>query len=320
MGDKKEQEEKQSKGYSKVLTLLYKRFSLYYNHSLQSFQILIMKKNLAIALAAITICISSNAQVKMPAPSPAQTIKQNFAMSSIELIYSRPSAKGRKVFGDLVPLGKLWRTGANEATKIIFSEPVEIGGKKIDSGSYVLYSIPSEDNWEIILNKGLNNWGIDGYKETEDVVRFRVIPMKTKNMVETFTIQFANIKPESCDIEILWEKTVVNIPITTDIKTKLKAQIESQLQKGDKKPYWEAAQYYFEYEKNLSKALENVNKAIEGYPKGYWMIIYKAKIQKEAGDIKGAMESSKLSQALAKEDGNEDYVKINRDFQKTLTE
>lgn len=279
-----------------------------------------MKKILATTLAAITICISSTAQVKMPAPSPTQAVKQNFAMGSIELVYSRPSAKGRKVFGDLVPLGKLWRTGANEATKIIFNEPLEIGGKKVDSGSYVLYSIPSEDNWEIILNKGLNNWGVDGYKETEDVVRFRVVPVKTKNMVETFTMQFANIKPESCSIEILWEKTVVSIPVTADIKTKLKAQIEGQLQKADKKPYWEAAQFYFEYDKNLSKALENVNKAIEGYPKGYWMLIYKAKIQKETGDIKGAMESSKQSLALAKEEGNEDYVKINKDFQKTLTE
>ncbi len=279
-----------------------------------------MKKILTTTLVAISLCMNSKAQVKMPAPSPTQTIKQNFAMGSIELNYSRPSAKGRKVFGDLVPLGKLWRTGANEATKIVFSEPVEIGGKKVDSGAYVIYTIPSEENWEIILNKGINNWGVDGYKEAEDVIRFRIAPVKTKNMVETFTMQFADVKPESCSIEILWEKTIVSIPVTADIKAKLKAQIEQQLQKAEQKPYWEAAQFYFEYDKNLPKALDNVNKAIEGYPKGYWMIIYKAKIQKEMGDIKGAMESSKQSMALAKQEGNEDYVKINKDFQKKLSE
>lgn len=256
----------------------------------------------------------------MPEPSPTQNIKQDFAMGSIQLIYSRPSAKGRKVFGDLVPSNKLWRTGANQATKIILTETVEMGGKKIDSGTYVLYSIPSDESWEIILNKGLDNWGIDGYKESADVLRFKVTPVKTKDMVETFTMQFANIKPESCDIEILWEKTKVTIPVTADIKTKLRAQIEEQLQKAEKKPYWEAAMFYNEYEKNLPKALENVNKAIEGYPKGYWMIVYKAKIQKAMGDIKGAMASSKISMELAKEEGNEDYVKINKDLQKTLVE
>ena len=279
-----------------------------------------MKKIFFTVLALSTLFFYSNAQVNMPAPSPTQTIKQNFAMGNIELTYSRPSAKGRKIFGDLVPNGKLWRTGANEATKIIFSEPVEIGGKKIDSGTYVLYSIPSVESWDIILNKGLNNWGTDGYKETEDVVRFKITPAKTKSMVETFTMQFANIKPESCDIEIMWEQTKATIPVVADIKAKLKVQIEEQIQKAEKKPYWQAAQFYNEYEKNLPKALENVNKAIEGFPKGYWMIIYKARIQKEMGDLKGAMESSKASMALAKEDGNEDYVKINRDFQKMLNE
>ncbi len=283
-------------------------------------KLLTMKKILSTALAASTFFFCSHAQVNMPAPSPTQTVKQNFAMGSIELVYSRPSAKGRKIFGDLVPNGKLWRTGANEATKIIFSETVEIGGKKIDSGTYVLYTIPFEESWEVILNKGLNNWGIDGYKETEDVIRFKIVPSKTKAVVETFTIQFANIKPQSCDIEILWEQTKATIPVVADINTKLKAQIEEQLQKAEKKPYWEASQFYFEFDKNLPKALENVNKAIEGYPKGYWMIVYKAKIQKEMGDMKGAMESSKQSMALAKEEGNEDYVKINKDLQKTLSE
>jgi hypothetical protein len=280
-----------------------------------------MKKISLIAFIFTAILFyNGDAQVKMPAPSPTQTIKQDFAIGNIEITYSRPSAKGRKVFGDLVPTGKLWRTGANAATKIVFSNPVEFAGKKVDAGTYVLYSIPSEESWDIILNKGLDNWGIDGYKETDDVARVKVIPARIKNMVETFTIQVANIKPQSCDIEIQWEKTSVSIPVIANIKDKLKAQLEESLQKDEKKPYWQAAQFYFEYDENLPKALENVSKAIEGDPKAYWMLVYKAKIQKAMGDMKGAMQSSKASMALAKEEGNEDYVKINKDLQKTLSE
>lgn len=279
-----------------------------------------MKKTIAVLAFSLLLSASIQAQVKMPAPSPTQTVKQDFAMGNIEIVYSRPSAKGRKVFGDLVPLRKLWRTGANAATKITLSDPVEMGGKKVEAGTYVLYTIPAEESWDIILNKGLDNWGIDGYKETDDVVRFKVTPVKTKSMVETFTMQFANIKTESCDLQVMWEQTSVSIPVTADIKDKLKAQIEEGLKNAEKKPYWEAAQFYNDYEKNLSKALENVNKAIEAFPKGYWMIVYKAKIQKEMGDIAGALESSKKSMELAKEDGNDDYVKINKDLQKTLSE
>ena len=118
-------------------------------------------KKIAIACLALFATASINAQVRMPAPSPTQTIKQDFALGSIEVKYSRPAAKGRKVMGDLVPYNKLWRTGANAATLIKFTDAVEIQGKRVDTGSYVLYTIPGTDTWEVILNKGLNNWGVD---------------------------------------------------------------------------------------------------------------------------------------------------------------
>ncbi len=253
----------------------------------------------------------------MPAPSPTQTIKQEFGIGSIEITYSRPAAKGRKIYGDLVPFNKLWRTGANAATRLVLTEPVEMGGKKIDTGTYVLYSIPGIDSWDIILNKGLKNWGIDGYKESEDVARFRVEPAKMKNKVESFTMEFTEVKPESCELHLMWEKTDVAIAIKADFKDKVRGQIEAAMQ-TDKKPYWQAAQFYNEYDKNLPKALENVTRAIESNDKAYWMWVYKAKIQKEMGDNAGAMESSKKSMALAKEARNDDYVKINEDLQKTL--
>lgn len=268
-------------------------------------------------IATLFVCFTLNAQVKFPQPSPTQTIKQDFGMGSIELTYSRPGAKGRKIFGDLVPYDKLWRTGANAATKITFTDEVEIGGKRIDTGSYVIYTIPGEEYWEIILNKGLKNWGIDGYKESEDVVRFKVEPVKIKQYTETFTMQFADIKPESCELQLIWEKKSVAIPIATNIKEKLRKQIDAAML-TEKKPYWQAAQFYFEYDRNLPKALENVNKALEANSKAYWIFLYKAKIQKEMGDNEGAMQSSITSLNLAKDAKNDDYVKMNEKLQKEL--
>jgi len=277
-----------------------------------------MKKLLTVFTVIACLFFSdATAQVKFPSPSPTQTIKQDFGMGSIELTYSRPSAKGRRVFGDLVPYGKLWRTGANAATKLVFSNPVEIGGKKLDTGTYVLYTIPGEETWEVIINKGLKNSGVVGYKEAEDVVRFTVPAIKTNTKTETFTMQFANIKPESCELQLMWEKKAIAIPITTNIIDKLKAQIEAAML-TDKKPYWLAAQFYFEYDKNLSRALENITKATEENPKAFYMFLYKARIQKEMGNNAGARESSKISLSLAKEAKNEDYVRMNEQLQKEL--
>jgi len=276
-----------------------------------------MKKLLFGCIIGCLFINSTSAQVKLPAASPTQTIKQDFGMGSIELTYSRPGAKGRNVFLDLAPYGKMWRTGANAPTKLNFTDPVEIGGKKLDSGTYVLYTIPNDESWEVIINKGLKNWGIDGYKETEDVVRFKVPAIKLKSKIETFTMQFANVKGDSCELLLTWDKREIAIPITADINDKVKAQIEAAML-TDKKPYWQAAQFYFEYEKNLSKALENISKATEENPKAYYMFLYKARIQKEMGNKAGALESSKASLFLAKEAKNDDYVRMNEKLQKDL--
>jgi hypothetical protein len=274
-------------------------------------------KKILFACALFCAAVITNAQVKMPAPSPTQTIKQDFALGSVELTYSRPSIKGRKIFGDLVPFGKVWRTGANNATIIKFNDAVEIGGKKIDTGSYALYTIPNAGNWEIIINKGTTNWGTNGYTDSGDVARFTVPSMKMATAIETFSMQFANIKPESCELHIMWDKTVVAVPIKALIKDRMRASVEKGMM-GEKKPYWSAAQFYFEYDKNNAKALEAIKGAVEASPKAYWMWLYKAKIEKEAGDKAAAMASSKTSLSLAKEDGNDDYVKMNVDLQKML--
>ena len=278
---------------------------------------IIMKKILLSSIAFICFALLSHAQVKMPAPSSTQTIKQDFGIGTIELTYSRPSIKGRRIFGDLVPFNKLWRTGANAATRLVFSEPLEIAGKKLDSGTYVLYTIPGIDSWEVILNKGLQNWGIDGYKETQDVVRFKIEPMKMKKKLETFTMDFSDITAETCSLNIRWEKTSISIPLVANFKDKVRKQIEAAM-KTDKKPYWQAAQFYNEYDKNLPVALDNITKAIDENKEAFWMWIYKAKIQKDMGDMAAAMESSKKSMELAAAAKNDDYVKMNKELQKTL--
>lgn len=275
-----------------------------------------MKKIVLSTLFAF-ICLQIFAQVKMPAPSPTQTIKQDFGMGSIELKYSRPSAKGRKVFGDLVPFNKLWRTGANAATVIKFSEPVEINGKKIDTGSYAIYTIPNLESWIVIINKGFNNSGVSGYKESDDVTRFNVEPMKLKNELESFTMQFDDVKPESCMLNIMWQKTMISFPIQSKIQEKLKAQLEAALQ-SDKKPYWQAAQFYNEYENNSAKSLENITKALEENPKAYWMWLYKAKVQFAAGDKTGAKQSATTSLELATTEKNDDYIKMNNALLKKI--
>ena len=274
-------------------------------------------KKLILSVAIMAAATMVNAQAKVPAPSSTQTIKQDFGLGTIELTYSRPGVKGRKIFGDHEPFDSLWRTGANAATRIKFTEPVEIGGKTLDTGSYVIYTIPTKTNWEVIINKGLENWGTDGYKKSEDVVRFKVTASKTANLIETMAMQFLNVKAESCDLNITWENSAINIPIKTNIKDKLRAAFEKDLM-GEKKPYWGAAQFYFEYDKNNVKALECVKAGIEGNKKAFWMYLYKAKIEKEMGDKAAALASAKTAMQLAKDAKNDTYARDSEAFIKAL--
>lgn len=271
-----------------------------------------MKQPIMLALA-VSMAMVSFAQVKMPAPSPTQTIRQDFGMGSVEVTYSRPNAKNRTVFGNLVPWGKLWRTGANGATRIKFTDVVEMGGKQIDTGSYVIYTIPQKGEWEVVLNKGLSNWGVDGYKASDDVVRFKVPATKVTPKAETFTMQIVNVGYEKCDLQLLWENTSVLIPISTNVKSRLKAQIETAMA-SDKKPYWQAANFYYEWDKDMNKALPAVTGAIESAEKAgqkpFYMYLLKAKIQKEKGDKAGAKASAQTCVQMAKLAKNADYEKM----------
>jgi hypothetical protein len=268
-------------------------------------------KKLILAAFAVFMMFAAEAQnLNTPQPSPTQTVKQNFGLSSIELSYSRPGMKGRKIFGDLVPFGKVWRTGANQATTLTFGDEVTVGGVKIKAGKYGLLTIPEKKNWTIIISKQTDVTSPADYKQDMDVVR---VETKTDNLdaaVETFTIQFANIKPTSCDIQLIWDRTSVSLPVSTDVETKVMAQIDNLMNK-DNRPYYSAAMYYMDNGKDLNQALAWFDKAAEMQPKAFWVHHQRANCLAKLGKKDEAIATAEKSKMLAAEAKNDDYVKLN---------
>jgi hypothetical protein len=258
---------------------------------------------------AITFSVKSQS-IKMPPPSPPQTIKQDFGISSIELSYSRPGIKGRKVFGDLVPYGKVWRTGANNATTIDFGDDVTIGGTKVPAGKYGLLTLPDKDNWKVIITKQLEVTNPADYKEESDVVRVDVKPMTMKDKMETFTMQFANVKSSTCELQIMWENTAVVVPISSDVETVVMKQIDDAMNK-DNRPYFQSALYYLNNGKDLNQAIAWFDKAIAQQPNGYWIYHQKANALAKLGKKDEAKATAQKSIELAKEAKNDDYVRLN---------
>ncbi len=267
-----------------------------------------------IAASSVLSLQAQNQPLKTPAPSPSQTLKQAFALSEITIDYSRPSVKGRTIFGEVVPFGKMWRTGANNATKITFGEDVKVEGKAVPAGTYALYTIPNKDSWEITLYKDLTlGGGTANYKVENELVRFTVKPTALATKVETFTINVADITSTTATIELVWEKTRVAFGVVADIDAKIMKSIETSLA-ADSRPYFQAASYYYETNKDQKQALEWVNKAIEANPKGFWMVMLKARIQQKLKDNAGAIASAEQVIVLAKEAKNDDYVKMAQDL------
>lgn len=274
-----------------------------------------LRSTLACLLVAASFTVQ--AQFSMPRPSPTTTISQEFGVGKIELTYSRPSAKGRTMVGDHVPYDSLWRTGANGATRIRFTQPVQFGPNKVDSGTYALYTIPGKASWTVILNKGINNGGTQGYKKSDDVTRFTVPATATPSALETFEMRILNLRNESCDLVLEWEKWMVTIPVKMDLAPIL-AKNAAAAETGTSVPYQSLASYYYEYAKNNGKALEMIDKAIaESEGKGskpFWMYYTKAKILKDMGKKAEAKTASEKSTMLAVEAKNADYVRMNKEL------
>lgn len=258
-----------------------------------------MKRYFFTFLASGLLTFSASAQeLKMPAASPSATLKQDFSTSSIEVTYSRPSMRNRKVFGDLVPYGQIWRTGANGATKLTFGEDVSLNGNMVKAGTYALYTIPSEKEWKVIINKGTSNWGTSGFDAKDDVASFSIPATKSGKTLQSFTISIDNVTSNSCDIVMAWENTEATINVKADNEKRITDYLETAINEP-KRPYAQAANYYLETGKNLDKALAYADKAIEENPKAFWMHWLKARIYQKQGNKKAAIEAAEKSAASA---------------------
>lgn len=262
-------------------------------------------------MMVITINQNGNAQVKIPPASSAQTITQSLGISTITLVYSRPNMNGRKIFGGLEPYGKVWRTGANQIPTITFESEVTVAGNKVAPGTYGILTIPNKDRWTIIFTKNNNQWGSYTYNQAEDLFRFSVTPQSLDKPVETFTISFSEVTPSSAKMNLSWENTLVSYDLTVDEDAQIMASIQEAM-KGDKKPYFAAAQYYYKNNKDINQALDWLNKAEEEAPKATYIKYWKALIQIKAGDKTGAITTAQKGLEIAKQENNDEYIRLNQ--------
>lgn len=256
-------------------------------------------------------------KLEFPAASPAATIKQRVGLTDITLNYSRPSMKGRTIFGGLEAYGKIWRTGANSATTIAFSTPVKFGGASVPAGTYALLTIPDKSSWTVILNQVTDQWGAYAYDEKKDVARVTATPTALPLPVETFTISFNHLHDDSAVLELAWEKTLVPVKIEVDVVSTLVPQIEAAMAApGDKSGqlYAQAAMFYFENNLDLTKAAAWMDAAVAANPKAFYLVYRKALILEKMGDKAGALATAQASLAGAnKAQGaiKEEYVRLN---------
>ena len=257
-----------------------------------------------------------SAQVKTPQPSPAATVKQTIGLSEVTVDYSRPSANSRKVFGNLVPMNQVWRTGANGSTDITFKNDATFNGVNVPAGKYALYTIPGMADWEVVLYKDTEQWGAPKELKADQIAaKTKVKAMKSANSVETFTIGFDDLKTDKANLVMSWENTMVKVPIVMDSKMQVMESITSTLNTKEAKAgdYHQAANYFLQEGMDLKKALEYSVKANEMKPDTYYMLKLQAEIEAASGMKKEAIATANKSLALAKKDGNDDYVKINTD-------
>ncbi|MFI5139523.1 MAG: DUF2911 domain-containing protein [Sphingobacteriales bacterium] len=265
-----------------------------------------------IILLIASISLKTNAQApRIPEASSTQTIIQDFGLGKITITYSRPNVKGRVIFGGINPYGQVWRTGANAATTINFTENVIMEGHKVPAGSYSLFTIPEKDEWTVILNKTVKQWGAYSYKEADDFLRFKVKPGYLDEKRETFTIQFTNATTKSADLHLVWDHTAIIVHLQTDDDAQITANID-ELMKGDRKLYYfNAIQYYYENNKDMNKALGWALEAEKVDP-GPWYKLWEARIRLRMGDKDAAISAAQEGIKQAKATNDDEYVRLNQ--------
>lgn len=258
----------------------------------------------------------ATAQVRTPSLSPAATLVQQVGLTDVKITYSRPGMRGRTIFGDLVPYGALWRTGANASTKISFSDDVTVEGHKLPAGEYALYSIPEKDEWTIILHKNTGYWGAGGeaYKQEEEAARFTVKTTHLANPVASFTIELADMTLNTANIQLMWENTAVKFKVEAEVESKVMADINryiNNMEANNAGIYHQAASYYYQTEKDLDQALEWANKAVEASSGAFYIIHLKANILAKQNNKKAAIAAAEESIKAAKAANNTDYIRLN---------
>jgi hypothetical protein len=248
-----------------------------------------------------------SAQIKTPQPSPTATIVQKIGISNVSIDYSRPGVKKREIFGGLVAFNKIWRTGANKATKITFEENCIFGGSKVKKGSYSLFTIPGEKEWTVLLNKETELWGSGDYNEDNEVVRISVVPKETKDFTESFTIDFGNFKSFSAVLSLKWANTLVNIEIESMSAKKVQNNFLELLTKGPSaNDYYNGAKFFNDNTSEHEMALEWIDIAIEKKPEAFWMMYHKARILSNLGNNKEAVITAEETISMASE-AKDDY-------------
>jgi len=274
-----------------------------------------MKKMLWIAAFAFTV-LSAHAQVTTPQASPKSEIEQVIGLTKVEVDYARPAKKGRLVFGDLVPYGKIWRTGANENTVVTFSDDIVIDGKKLPKGKYALYTLPKADAWEVIFYSDTQNWGLPAaWDDAKVALKTKVSPITLSKDVEFFTIDVDPLDSDNGELLIKWEKTAVPLKFTVPTHEKAMSSIKSALTENAKaSDYYAAGVYLFQSEGDMKQSLEYINKSLSMQKEApFYMLRQKSLVQAKLGDKKGAIETAKLSLKAAEQAKNDDYVKMNKD-------
>lgn len=269
-----------------------------------------MKKLLLSFLCLGILSFAADAQIDTPRPSPLSTLSQKVGLTQFTVTYSRPSAKGRTVFGDMVPMDKIWRTGANMATVFTADSEFKIQGNTVPAGDYALFTIPGQTSWTIVLSKNSKQSGTSNYKQEEDQLRFEVKPAAYSSTVETFTIQFDNIRDNAATVALIWQNVYVSFDVEVTYDERVMKQIEEVMAGPGSGSYYAAASYYFKNDKDLNKALEWVNKSLEKGER-YWILSLKAQIQAGLKDFSGAVLTAAKAKELAASEGDDAYVKMN---------
>jgi hypothetical protein len=251
-------------------------------------------------------------RLKIPAASPGQRIEQDFGLGVISVSYYRPNTKGRKIFNGMEPYGIVWRTGANNATVVKLTDTIQVEGHTLAPGAYSLFSIPGANEWTIIFNKNINQWGAYAYDEKQDLLRFKVKPTKLDKKVETLTIQFADVHLQDCLLQILWENTGINLHLTTDVDNRIMANIQEAM-KGERKPYYMSAIWYYNHNKNTNQALSWMQEADKAQPQAYNIKYWLARLQLKTGDKKSAILSANEGLKLAAAKNNAEYIRLNKE-------